>query len=170
MGDLMEADHDTTPVERHPVLQGLMDQAYDRWQANERLAAEYSPHERAAHMTKQQFQDSLDPRERLAVSVGNMNYQVENGGWVQWSVAGNGYGTPEVVDYLMEAMLRVGTDTCRQVHAMLRAFRAARVKHDLSERGWQRVCDLLDPLCTSFYAVNDKMLDDCEAYLARGGT
>lgn len=60
------------------VHQTLMNQAYDKW-SGEWKGLPYS-----------QFIERLSHVQRLAVLTGNLNYQVENGGWDQWFL--NGYG------------------------------------------------------------------------------
>lgn len=60
--------------------QKLMTAAYDRYESR---------------WTKREFEAQLTCAERRAVLVGNMNYQVENGGFSQW--LGNGYATHENV-------------------------------------------------------------------------
>ena len=58
--------------------QDLMDRAYDKWKQNKDW--KYS-----------QFLLNLDSVERKAVILGNFNYQVLNGGFVQW--VENGYAS-----------------------------------------------------------------------------
>ena len=53
----------------------LMKKAYDTWQKNN-----WSPSE---------FIENIDSPEKFAVILGNLNYQVENGGFSQWKF--NGY-------------------------------------------------------------------------------
>jgi len=54
--------------------QWLMNRAYDTWEPEE----DYT-----------EFLERLDTLHRDAVVLGNLNYQVENGGWMQWYL--NGY-------------------------------------------------------------------------------
>jgi hypothetical protein len=65
-----------TVVEKYPVLQATMTAAYERWQAAEKMSAA-------------EFLEGLSAKESFAVRVGNLNYQVENGGFSQYW--GNGY-------------------------------------------------------------------------------
>lgn len=71
-----------------PALQATMDAAYDRWQANR-------------EMKPKDFLESLSAKESFAVRIGNLNYQVENGGFSQYW--GNSYAMHgsigAVVDY-----------------------------------------------------------------------
>ena len=70
-----------------PTIQDLMNTAYERWQKND-------------DWSKDDFRVSLDAWEKIAVHTGNLNYQVENGGFSQWYF--NNYYTPEVLDFLIE--------------------------------------------------------------------
>ena len=63
-------------------IQNLMSIAYKRWQADR-------------EMSKETFMSQLSASEAVAVRIGNMNYQVENGGWPQYW--GNSYATQETV-------------------------------------------------------------------------
>ena len=51
--------------------QALMDSAYNKWGKNK-------------EWNKSQFFNHLDYLERIAVALGNLNYQVGNGGFIQW--------------------------------------------------------------------------------------
>lgn len=64
----------------HPTLQGLMDKAYAKWQKGGDLEGK----------SDAEFVAALDDMQELAVRVGNLNYQVENGGFSQWF--SNSYG------------------------------------------------------------------------------
>ena len=55
-----------------PTLQGLMDTAYTEWQKD------------GNDWTYQQFLNESTPAQRKACLIGNFNYQVHNGGFMQW--------------------------------------------------------------------------------------
>ena len=94
--------------------QELMDKAYSRWQKGGDL-----------HNTSRiEFLDKLTDPERMAVVLGNLNYQVENGGWNQW--VDNGYCTSIV--HLKDALEKVGTPTAKKVLTMVET-----VEDDLSD-------------------------------------
>lgn len=63
----------------------IMDNAYDIWKNNNL-------------MSREEFLNILTPYEQLAVKFGNFNYQVENGGLMQWDM--NDYS--EDLDYLLD--------------------------------------------------------------------
>ena len=63
--------------EKIDIHQQLMDEAYEEWQKH------------AETWDKDVFFDHLDFIHRVAVALGNLNYQVRNGGFAQWH--DNGY-------------------------------------------------------------------------------
>lgn len=63
--------------------QQLMDSAYDKWREQR------DPETGKNEWSYAQFLHNLTVREREAVLLGNMNYQIENGGVSQW--VDNGY-------------------------------------------------------------------------------
>ena len=66
----------------------IMDQSYDIWKNNS--------------MSRDEFLSKLSDYEKLAVKFGNFNYQVENGGLMQWDC--NGYS--EDLDDLQEFLTK----------------------------------------------------------------
>jgi hypothetical protein len=85
----------------HDQWQELMDKAYNRWQEGGDL------HRRPYR----EFIDELIPLQRKAVLLGNLNYQVNNGGFSQWIM--NGYALEaERVERLLR---EIGTPTCLKV-------------------------------------------------------
>jgi hypothetical protein len=92
--DLVEAILNEEGAER---VQGLMNQAYKRWQAGGDL--ENTPRE--------DFYGKLEDPHRLAVVFGNLNYQVENGGWSQWIY--NNYADP-AIPYIREYAQQYGSE------------------------------------------------------------
>ena len=85
--------------------QELMDEAYDRWKKGGDLE----------NTSRIVFLDKLTTHQRMAVVLGNMNYQVENGGWNQW--VDNGYCTS--YPHLMDALETLGTDNAKKIITML---------------------------------------------------
>ena len=64
------------------------------------------------------FLESLDETERYAVALGNLNYQVHNGGWAQWIMNGYCVAFPHVI----EALNAVGTEKAMKVKAMVESM------------------------------------------------
>ena len=80
----MEVDKETFLGKIDNLWEFIMHNAYEVWQNN--------------NMTREEFLSSLTPYEEMAVKFGNFNYQVENGGLMQWDL--NGYS--EDLEYLQE--------------------------------------------------------------------
>lgn len=134
-------------------MQKLMGATYDRWQKNDRWS-------------KQDFWDQLSADERFAVFLGNMNYQVQNGGFSQW--LGNGYATKETVGYILCACDRIGTPAAREVWGLVERFWDA--ARDFDERAadedeYAEFEGALDGLDTAYYAIDDQFMADAEAHL-----
>lgn len=135
--------------------QQLMDAAYARWQGT--------------GWSKDEFHDSLSPQERFAVHTGNLNYQVGNGGFMQWW--DNQYGTPSTVDFLERAMARMGTNTALVVAGLLKRYKEAVGTVNPRKRhiAWEDVRDEMEGLNDEFYKIDDQFLIDCENHLKNGG-
>lgn len=69
------------------VFQSLMSQAYDKWHQHK-------------DWTFRQFINHLDFRERVAVLLGTMNYQIENGGVSQWIDNAYALNIMQIIDIL----------------------------------------------------------------------
>lgn len=93
--------------EEFDVHQKLMDKAYD----DERNRADNTN----TNWSYNRMLSECNGLERLAVTLGNLNYQVENGGFNQW--VDNGYCTG--ISDAKEALNKLGTETAKQVHLML---------------------------------------------------
>lgn len=134
--------------ERH---QALMDAAYDRWRAT-------------PGTTKEQFWATLSAAEEFAVFMGNMNYQVQNGGWEQWF--DNMYGTDEVVYYILHTTKRMGTPAALMVHSILSEVMEVREAHDADDEDeYEDYRVVMNPLCDRYYDVDEAFMAECEAYL-----
>jgi hypothetical protein len=139
------------------LTQKLMSEAYKTWEGRNDWS--YSD-----------FVNSLDHAHCVAVVIGNLNYQVENGGFSQWH--GNGYSAARHA--LREALGSVGTETALKAHTMMEHAALLMVRADkASARGnddeADRIADKVDELDTAFYALNDRLLNDVEAYLTARG-
>jgi len=141
--------------------QELMDQAYQKWQNN--------------NWTKQKFWNHLDFLERVAVFTGNLNYQVENGGFAQWFDNGYGDSTDQLVSILTED---IGTETALKVSGLIETA-LSRQEYDDEEcdcctgRCWHEddecECECsysdYDDLDKEFYKINEQFLADVEEWL-----
>lgn len=151
------SDTDTQTTSLH---QQLMDTAYNRWNAE------------LKNCSKIEFFDSLSAQERFAVHTGNLNYQVENGGFSQWGPTCNNYGTPETCAYLLRALDRVGTPTAASVKLLLTkaqdAWKGYNPNKYREEDEDDEVFVRLNELDTEYYEVNEQFMRDCEAHLQKG--
>jgi len=85
--------------------QKLMNEAYDRWQKEGDLGG----------LNYNEFISRLDKPHRNAVLLGNLNYQVQNGGFRQW--VGNGYATE--AHQILDLLKKIGTETALKVSNMI---------------------------------------------------
>ncbi len=76
--------------------QKLMDDAYDAWQNHNDEAASKSQ----KIWTYSEFLATLDAKKRQAVLLGNLNYQIGNGGVEQWVDNGYACTAPELLAVL----------------------------------------------------------------------
>lgn len=138
--------------------QKLMDQAYARWQAQQ------------GGWSKEQFWAQLSAAERFAVFTGNMTYQVQNGGWMQWY--DNGYGTDETVSEILVYCQQMGTPAALAVRKILqdvcliqKGMALGDEAGEDDEEDYRAYSNALDPLCDAFYQVDAQFLVECEQYL-----
>jgi len=163
----------TKTKEKQPIFQGLMDEAYERWKENE--GWDYKA--MLANCTAE---------ERMAVILGNLNYQVCNGGFRQW--VDNGYAL-----HLRDAvplLEKVGTENALKVVEMLRQL-DDHIDYNKEDRGWDDYWKRPEPhpyfgrddyyedeedsegeviaesLDDGFYAINEQLLDEIEEFLAK---
>lgn len=129
-----------------PAMQAAMDGAYLRYQSN-------------PTWSQQQFWDQLTGRERFAVFIGNMNYQVENGGFLQWW--DNGYATDETVGYICTVCRGIKSDASLEVLRIVEAAVHGRtVPHC-------KLMNYLYDLSRAYWEVKEQFMGDCEAYFLR---
>jgi hypothetical protein len=129
--------------------QQLMDQAYARFQANR-------------HWSRDQFIMRLNWLETVAVLTGNLNYQVENGGFAQWH--DNGYS--EHTKQLLEVLNEINTDTSKQVVELVLEFMGG-IRELEDEEDWEVLVNTSDDISDRFYAINKQLLSDVEDFLHR---
>ena len=145
--------------EDHPVLKGLMRQAFDRLDE----AVDYPDH----------WIRGLDEDEATAVHFGTMNYQVENGGWPQW--VGNDYADLDVIQFIenrIAADLEQTPDVINagllleeaKPHLYTLLDRSSRLSSS-SERDENEAIMHLTDLSYSYYKFNAGLLRAVENYL-----
>lgn len=105
------------------------------------------------------FVDGLDDRHRAAVILGNFNYQVENGGFLQWH--DNGYSSR--IDWLHKYLKAIATPTAQEVTEMVNEFQIITANLD-SEDEEESPYDLLD---SRYYRINHQLMVDAENWLRK---
>jgi Domain of unknown function (DUF4375) len=130
------------------ILEPIMDTAYKMYELNPRWGFG-------------EFQMNLDVKVRNVVSIGKLNQQVCNGGFMQWR--DNGYN--ENPEFLLQALRALGTSTAMEVLALVND--ALDIDTDTSdeygdedEDKFDAVSEEFDALDEAFYKVNEKLL--CE--------
>lgn len=147
------------------VHQSLMDSAYKKYQANETWG--YN-----------EFITSLDYKEKVAVLTGNLNYQVGNGGFVQWH--NNGYsseadqliiilekyknGHPAIVKALQ--LVQEAMDTIKNVESAHQQYGRRYDWDDEEEEDTHETLYVrLSPLDDDFYKIDDQFLEEIQEVL-----
>jgi len=106
--------------------QELMDQAYAKWKSEGGIK----------EMGYNEFVDSLPKNEQYAVLLGNLNYQVCNGGWIQW--CDNGYCTKIAI--VTKVVAQMNTELSKRVLAMLKQVESTLkdevVAGEVASHGW----------------------------------
>lgn len=91
--------------EKHAVWQGLMDRAYSKLEKENWSKAEF-------------IREHCSDLERKAVLLGNLNYQVENGGFGQW--VDNRYGI--FWEDTIEVLRQIGTENAMKTINLINRF------------------------------------------------
>lgn len=163
----------------HPTLQNLMNTAYNEWQ---------KPNN---NWTYRQFLNESTPAQRKAILLGNFNYQVHNGGFMQW--VDNGYGLH--AQELLDVLEQINTDLSKEVISLVKQIMPY-IDFSQENRGWgdywlkeeelhqryigcwedededlyeeedcqgSRVAQTLD---SPYYKIADAFLEEAEAFLS----
>lgn len=139
--------------------QELMNSAYDNWKQNEKM--DYN-----------QFVATLDQSKRLAVLTGNLNYQVENGGFYQWHDNGYSSEAGQLLTLLsFYTKVPVISEVCELVEKVLTLIN----EHGEPERDeWGNIEEDsqlhyyldADRLDSKFYEINDDFMKEIEKILS----
>ena len=132
----------------HEFLQNMMNQAYDKFDSG---------------FTRAQWMLRLNWDEKIAVVAGNLNYQVGNGGFVQW--ADNGY--IDTADLLLEITNEMATETSLEVAALIEQMLEIWEEYleYQDDDSWQDMFGQTDSMDTRFYQINDQFLVEIEGYI-----
>jgi hypothetical protein len=141
------------------LMQKLMNQAYAEWRVNDWTQVDFYAH---LHTS--------DHNQLIAVVLGNLNYQVENGGWSQWIF--NGY-TKSAEPYILDILQEINTANSKTVEEYVRkAIREmhAEERFEANKRsGWSDddydyELDL-NAEDDGYYAINEAFMLEVNAYL-----
>lgn len=129
------------------IHQSLVDKAYDRWR------------DEWKDLSYEEFISRLPERERFAVLTGNLNYQVENGGFSQWAENGFLSTAPTLLDLLKRYADRPVIAKVRQIVA-----EAVRVydSRNPDATDWNRLSELDQQYC----AIKEEFLQEIESILS----
>lgn len=163
--------------EKHPAWQALCNIAYKRWQEGGDLHGK----------TYDVFVEQLDEIFRIAVQFKNLNYQVENGGFLQWE--DNGYSvdcdeiqdaigtfiaTPASLEVLDIVQCWVGDighlDETFQTFKKASRYANFAILEDARDEFEEFINEkkniVLKELDERYYRVNQKFMDDIEEFFA----
>lgn len=136
-----------------------MNRAYAGWVQNDDL-------------DRDEFWDSLNLYEAIAVYTGNLNYQVENGGFLQWH--DNGYSDAYTrrraysLDYVFDCLDHY--ESVRTVQSIVQqAMNILREMDDYDEFDdelREEHLEQLDVLDQQYYNVNEQFMQDIESVLS----
>lgn len=138
--------------------QELMDVAYEKFDEN---------------MSHEDWQKTLTPIEKKAVVLGNLNYQVQNGGFFQW--VDNGYVTD--IKFLISVLKEMDTEVSKNVIKLLEDIKPFVIPNAVN-RGcfgnylnldYEDIRENIDfhYLDDEYYKFNEKFEEECEEYLTR---
>lgn len=160
----------------YPILEKIMESAYNKWDHNSQ--------------THPEFFDSLTDVEKKVVAIGNLNYQVENGGFTQY--VENGLFHHSAYETLRSFLDEIGTKESNEVLSIL-FFLAPDVDLNAESKGcmgsywcyekdegawndddddedydpYDRILGICKTLDKRFYKVNDALLASAEEHFSK---
>lgn len=126
----------------------LMNRAYSKWDDD---VVAYSD-----------FIDQLPIEERFAVLLGNLNYQVCNGGFGQW--VGNGYAVKIV--QLHHVLIVMDTDSSRAVASDLATIQLMLNKSGTDFLSWEDAEYSINQMSERYFAGEETLMNEAEVFLA----
>jgi hypothetical protein len=140
----MELSAPVEKVDELQALQDVMDSAYKKW---------------VPDTSYYDFLLSLTPTERAIVVIGNLNYQVENGGFSQWK--DNRYN--DGAEFLFHALKEVGTPLAKQVEDLVTKYLDSEPDNSSwdEDDSWNEGGDG-DGLDSEFYKINSDFMKEVQ--------
>lgn len=109
------------------------------------------------------FIEDLDKRHRAAIVFKNLNYQVDNGGFLQWIE--NGY--IDEMPYILRYLGEIGTETANKLVTMLEEVneihQSSKVMDQYGEEYEEYPYQEMD---TAYNEINQTLLQEIETWLA----
>ena len=137
------------------AFQDIMTQAYERYRAN-------------PHWSHQDFQNQLVGMEVIAIPLGNFNYQVENGGFIQW--IDNGYAKVGLTN-LKIGLQMIGTETAKAALELVaeveNVLGDSADSNDFDEDEWEIMYRSLGPLNSKYYLINEQLVIDADEFFSK---
>ena len=149
--------------------QVLMNAAYDRWQKHDDWSYEHMLAHCSAH-------------ERMAVLLGNFNYQIGNGGWSQW--VDNGYATS--AGEVATCLELIGTEAAKTALEFLRRLEphlgdakvskgfvgdgdywAYEEEEDGDGRFGHEGYEVAESMCSPYYEISGQLMADINEYFEK---
>lgn len=140
-----------------------MDNCYDRWQQHNRDIKDGG-----LKWSYNDFIDQLTPYEKTAVILGNLNYQVENGGFMQWD--DNGYSDyyDDIYDFI-ESTDFVDKDKLIDLVDEFQSIKDSIDKLDSYDDFYTEDCETryrsMNNLDSRYYDIEDSWKDYVNEYL-----
>jgi len=140
------------------VHQDLMDESYDLWQSEE-----------GKNWNHKDFLDNLPSVvHKYAVILGNLNQQVENGGFEQWY--GNNYGERDDEILVKEILPQIGTQNAAKVSDLIEIAMSIRADElrgttEYEDEEFENVWENHGDIDGIYYGINEEFLKEVNEYL-----
>jgi len=159
------------------VWQELLDKAHDAWNKhNDSLTADYEAGKITADEVRENywnFRDVLDivcddDKMRAACIFGKLNYQIENGGVMQWVDNRYAYYSIDWLQEYLEATGPIGKKIWKLLSPFLRDFMDEETGYlaETDEEEWEDLVNSSDYLSDEFYKLQDDWHKEVYEYLS----
>lgn len=113
MKDFLPTPSSISKNQKHDAWQQVMDRCYDAWPTVKK--EHWDGEEYDDECSYAEFIESLSEEDARLVVLGNLNYQVTNGGFSQWVY--NEYS--DFIDLALAATADIGTPSAKRLHDLL---------------------------------------------------
>lgn len=133
-------------AEKYPTWKKHTDTAYNKWR-------------NWKDDTYETFLSKCERKERIAVLLDNLNYQVQNGGFNQW--ISNGYMTQQITQEIKIILYDMGTKQAQKVIEIIKDLEEYIYDEPEEEKYWEEIEKFDNP----YYEINDEFEEEIEHYL-----